>query len=70
VEDDGVGRAKAREFEEIKKKDHSSVSTYLINERLKILNKRSKNKITLAIADLYDDSGAPAGTRVVVRVPV
>jgi sensor histidine kinase YesM len=70
VEDNGVGRTKAREFEEIKKKDHASVSTSLINERIKILNKRSKHKITLDIEDLYDDSGAPAGTRLVVRVPV
>lgn len=70
VEDDGVGRAKAREFEGFGKRDHTSVSTYLIRERLKILNRRSRRKITLDIVDLTDDSGAPAGTSVVIRVPV
>jgi sensor histidine kinase YesM len=70
VEDDGVGRAKAREFEGLRKRDHTSVSTYLIRERLKIINNRSRRKITLDILDLTDDSGAPAGTKVMIRVPV
>ena len=70
VEDNGVGRAKALEFEETRKKDHTSVSTYLIRERLKILNKKSSRKITLDIIDLFNDSDVPAGTKVVIRVPV
>jgi len=70
IEDDGVGRAKAMEFEELKRKNHTSVSTTLIRERLRILNKKSRNKITLEIRDLYDDAGNASGTRVLVVVPV
>jgi tetratricopeptide (TPR) repeat protein len=70
VEDDGVGRAKAREFEELKRKDHASVSTNLIQERLRILNKKSRCKISLEIRDLYDEAGNAAGTRVEIVVPV
>jgi sensor histidine kinase YesM len=70
VEDDGVGRTKAREFEELKRKDHTSVSTNLIRERLKILNRKSRRKISLEIRDLYDEAGNAAGTRVEIVVPV
>jgi len=70
IEDDGVGRARARDFEELKRKNHTSVSTSLIRERLRILNKKSRNKITLEIRDVYDDAGNASGTRVEVVVPV
>jgi tetratricopeptide (TPR) repeat protein len=70
IEDDGVGRARAREFEDLKRKNHTSVSTSLIRERLRILNKKSRRKITLEIQDLYDEPGEAAGTRVEIVVPV
>jgi len=70
IEDNGVGRNKAWEFEQNQRKDHSSISTYLIKERLKILNKKSHRKMTLAIIDLFGDNGAPIGTRVVIRIPL
>ena len=70
VEDDGVGRKKASELEGDQRKDHSSVSTYLIRERLKILNKKSRRKITLEIIDLFDDTGMSSGTRVIFMIPV
>lgn len=68
IEDNGVGRAKSREFEDLKKNGHVSVSTSLIRERMKLLNKKSKRKNTLDIIDLYDDNGCPSGTRVVIRL--
>jgi tetratricopeptide (TPR) repeat protein len=70
VEDNGVGRKKARELEGDQRKDHSSVSTYLIRERLKILNKKSRRKMTLEIIDLFDDTGMPTGTRIIITIPV
>jgi sensor histidine kinase YesM len=70
VEDNGVGRKKARELEGDQRKDHSSVSTHLIRERLKILNKKSRRKMTLDIIDLFDDTGTPTGTRVIITIPV
>ncbi len=70
IEDNGVGRNKAWEFEQNQRKDHSSISTYLIKERLKILNKKSHRKMTLAIIDLFGDNGTPIGTRVVIRIPL
>jgi tetratricopeptide (TPR) repeat protein len=70
VEDNGVGRANAFKFEEIKRKGHTSVSTTLVQERLKILNRRSRRKISVEIRDLADDAGNANGTRVEIRVPV
>jgi sensor histidine kinase YesM len=66
VEDNGVGRANAAELEKGHQKDRASLSTSIIRERIKILNKRKKKKITFEIIDL--DGGA--GTKVVFKIPV
>jgi len=70
VEDNGVGRKKAFELESNNRKDYTSVSTNLIRERLRILNKKTRQKISLEIIDLYNHEGIAAGTRVEIRIPV
>ncbi|MHC1773871.1 MAG: histidine kinase [Lentimicrobium sp.] len=70
VEDNGVGRIKSHELEGNSKKDHASVSTGLIHERLRILNKKSIRKISLVIIDLYTNNKEASGTRVEIRIPV
>jgi tetratricopeptide (TPR) repeat protein len=69
VEDDGIGREKAGQLQSERDKDHHSVATSLIMDRIRALNRTLKKKITLAIQDLTDDKGKPAGTRVVLEVP-
>ncbi|MDX9907041.1 MAG: hypothetical protein RBS55_10685, partial [Bacteroidales bacterium] len=66
----GIGREKAGQYEDINNSGHTGISTNLIRERLKILNKKSRRKNTLEIIDLHDDSGRPAGTRVVIKIPI
>jgi sensor histidine kinase YesM len=65
IEDNGIGRVKAA---------GQSLSTgkglKLTGEFYDILNQLNKKPITHSITDLYDDSGAPCGTRVEVFVPV
>jgi sensor histidine kinase YesM len=65
IEDNGIGRVKAA---------GQSLSTgkglKLTGEFYDILNQLNKKPITHSITDLYDDSGAPCGTRVEVYVPV
>jgi two-component sensor histidine kinase len=65
IEDNGIGRVKAA---------GQSFSTgkglKITGEFYDILNQLNKKPITHSIIDLYDDSGAPCGTRVEVFVPV
>jgi LytS/YehU family sensor histidine kinase len=68
--DDGVGRQAANAILKKQKKNHKSLSTGIIQERIKIFNKKSKNKISLEIIDLTDDSGAACGTKVILKIPL
>jgi hypothetical protein len=46
------------------------MATTITLERIKVLNKKTKNKITLEIIDLKDDEGQARGTLVRFGVPV
>ncbi|MBW6460440.1 MAG: histidine kinase, partial [Bacteroidales bacterium] len=70
VEDNGIGRKKARAILMAQDKDHISMATGITLDRLHALNRRSKRKITLEITDLKDENGEARGTRVVFEVPV
>jgi len=69
IEDDGIGRLKAQENLLKRDKEHKSLATILTRERIEVLNKRMKKKITLDIIDLKNELGEPAGTRVVFEIP-
>ncbi len=69
VEDDGIGREKAQEIEFKFKKDHRSMATNITRERLTVLNKKLKQKITLVISDLKNEKNEPSGTKVVFDIP-
>ena len=70
VEDNGVGREKAREYEMQANEGHRSMATSITQERLIAINKKWKKKITLDITDLKDESGKAAGTRVTFVIPI
>ena len=67
IEDDGVGRDKARDIE--KKKQHQSLAIEITKERLSILNKRYKHKFKLDVTDLKDEYENAGGTRVRIILP-
>lgn len=67
VEDDGVGRKKAREAS--KNKVHQSMATSITRERLDILSKKYKRKFDLEIIDQLDENGHASGTKVVFEMP-
>jgi len=69
VKDDGIGRDKAKEILLKLDKDHHSMATDITHERLQVLNKKLRQKIVLAIIDLKDEKGNPAGTRVTFDIP-
>lgn len=70
IEDNGVGRARARELKSKSASTNKSLGMKLTESRLKLLSTFAEWDTAIEIADLTDDKGAPAGTRVVLRIPV
>ena len=69
IEDDGVGREKARELLSIRNKDHKSLATTLTMERIKILNKKRKENISFEVVD-FKKEGMASGTMVIFHFPL
>ena len=70
VEDDGVGREKAMEMMLKQDKGHQSLATSIARERIQILNKKLKQKISFQIIDLKNEMNKPVGTLVTFKIPV
>jgi tetratricopeptide (TPR) repeat protein len=68
IEDDGVGRDKAKGIE--KKKKHRSLAMEITRERLAMLKKKHNDKFTLEVTDIEDESGHCRGTRARITLPV
>jgi LytS/YehU family sensor histidine kinase len=70
IEDNGIGREKARELNK-NRKHKTSKGTFIANERLALLNQTSQRKEYRAeIIDLYDENRLAIGTRVEVYIPI
>jgi sensor histidine kinase YesM len=70
IEDNGIGREKAGDICRRVNKGHKSMATTITCERIKLLNKKCKNKIAMEIIDLKDETTEAKGTRVVFEVAV
>ena len=70
ITDNGVGRERAKEIESSQQNTHRSMAIGITIDRLKILNKRSGNKITFEITDLKDNLGNAHGTNVTFLFPL
>ncbi|MBI5917487.1 MAG: histidine kinase [Bacteroidetes bacterium] len=74
VEDDGIGRKKARELQEKNPgfKDHKSMGTRITQDRLQILLQSRNLELTaVQIIDLEDEiTGKALGTKVEVLIPI
>jgi ligand-binding sensor domain-containing protein len=70
VTDNGIGRMKSEELNRLSKETyHKSTALLVTQERLDML-KEDKNVQSLEIIDLYDEKGDPAGTKVILRIPL
>ncbi len=70
IEDNGVGRAKARELKSKSASSNKSLGMKLTESRLALLNKNAQWDTIVQIHDLQDAAGQPAGTRVTIRIPI
>lgn len=69
VEDDGVGREKAEELKNLTGLKHKSQGMIITKERLEILNKQVKGKISVSVIDLKNENGNTCGTKVEIIIP-
>ncbi|MBS1765233.1 MAG: histidine kinase [Bacteroidetes bacterium] len=70
VDDDGVGRGKSEKLKQKMAVTHISRGTQLIDDRIKTLNYIRPQSIEIEIIDKIDEHNNPAGTRVIVTIPV
>jgi putative methionine-R-sulfoxide reductase with GAF domain/ligand-binding sensor domain-containing protein/two-component sensor histidine kinase len=70
VEDNGVGRDKARELKSKSASNSKSLGMKLTESRLALLNKHAQWDASVEIMDLKSDNGEASGTRVILRIPV
>jgi hypothetical protein len=70
VGDNGIGRREAALKKAIQLKGHSPKGMSLTEDRIAILNRLYEGTTSIEIIDLADDSGGPAGTRIVIRLPL
>jgi anti-sigma regulatory factor (Ser/Thr protein kinase) len=70
VDDDGVGRQQAGAIKSQSLMQHQSVGMQVTEERLRLIGLGSGKKAGIAIIDKVDDANRPAGTRVVIELPL
>ena len=70
IEDNGVGRGKAREFKEQNNAAHQSIGMGITMKRLLALKKNDNTPAGINIIDLKNQNGEATGTKVIVSVPI
>jgi ligand-binding sensor domain-containing protein len=70
VEDDGIGREKARDFRSKSATSKKSLGMKLTEDRIAILNQYAQTNASVEIIDLVNDANVACGTRVVIKIPV
>jgi len=66
IDDDGVGRAKANQDRELRKPNHVSKGTLLVEKRLNMHNSLNRNNFSIRIIDKTDEFQNPSGTCVIL----
>ena len=70
IEDNGIGRTKAKTVKSQIREGHKSAALEITRERLNLLRSGQLVKNSLEIIDLMDEAGNALGTRVEVIIPV
>lgn len=71
IEDNGVGRARAKELRSKSASTKKSLGMKLTQDRLQLLSREGENGLpVIEIQDLVHDDGSAAGTRVLLRIPI
>jgi ligand-binding sensor domain-containing protein len=71
ITDNGVGRVKAAELKARRKTAHKpAMGTQITADRIELINQMYQTRATVNSFDLMDSEGRPAGTQVVLLIPI
>lgn len=70
IEDNGVGRDKAKELKSKSATSRKSLGMQLTENRLSLLNKHAQLSASVEIIDLQNGGNEAAGTKVILKIPV
>ena len=70
IEDNGIGRDRARAIKKQKENSHNSLGTTITESRIRLVNSLYGQNMKVIYTDLKDENGNPLGTRVQISVPV
>jgi ligand-binding sensor domain-containing protein len=70
IEDNGIGREKSKAMKSETEKARKSLGISLVESRLNLLNNFYGVDMKVIFTDLYSDDKIPAGTRVVINLPI
>ncbi|WP_420151659.1 histidine kinase [Spirosoma sp.] len=70
VEDNGIGRQKASEFKSKSATNKKSLGMKLTEDRIQVLNQYASLNASVDIIDLHNANNEPAGTKVIIKIPV
>jgi putative methionine-R-sulfoxide reductase with GAF domain/two-component sensor histidine kinase len=70
IEDNGIGRYKAKELKSKSATSRKSLGMELTENRLSLLNKHARLNASIEIVDLKDEKNEAAGTKVILKIPV
>ena len=70
IEDNGIGRDRARAIKKQKEDSHNSLGTTITESRIRLVNSLYGQNMKVIYTDLKDENGNPLGTRVQISVPV
>ena len=70
IEDNGIGRDKAKELKSKSVLTKKSLGMKLTENRIALLNKHAELNASIDIVDLYGEAQQPAGTKVIITIPI
>jgi ligand-binding sensor domain-containing protein len=70
IMDNGIGRKRSAEINQMREKKHTSFATGATMKRLELLNYNKKQNITVEFEDLSDEKGNDSGTKVLLYIPL
>jgi LytS/YehU family sensor histidine kinase len=70
IEDNGVGRARAKELKSKSASTRKSLGMKLTEDRLALLNKQIQAEASVEVNDLMANDGEAVGTKVILKIPI
>lgn len=70
ITDNGIGRKRSSEINQMREKKHTSFATGATQRRLELLNQGREQNITVSYVDLKDENGNCTGTKVLLYIPL